>query len=145
VTGGTATRESIRLVKALLAGEPAAATRIVAAVRQGLSGAAIQPLAATGLSLEEIAAVTGMSVRTMHRRIGDHAALDLADGDRLLRLAQVFGEAVQLIGGQRRAIGWMRERSWDLGDLSPLELLAAEPGVAMVRQALGAIGYGGVA
>lgn len=76
--------QSIRLVKALLAGEPAVATHIAALVRQGVSGAAIQLLAATG-----------MNVRTTHRRIDDHAALDLADGDRLLRLAQVFGEAVQ--------------------------------------------------
>jgi putative toxin-antitoxin system antitoxin component (TIGR02293 family) len=99
----------------------------------------------TGLSEEEVAGIIGFSVRTLGRKRDRRVRLDVAEGDRAVRLARVLAEADLYIGARGRALHWLRSKNWALGGRTPLELLATEPGVEIVRQALATIAYGGVA
>lgn len=118
---------------------------IIASVNRGLPPSTLDELLQAGLSEEEIAGVIGFSVRTFHRKRHRRMPLDVAEGDRAVRLARTLSEADLYVGARDRALHWLRTKNWSLGDRTPLELLATEPGAEMVRQALTTIAYGGVA
>lgn len=136
-----------QLVSDILAGKPKSDTQIIDAVVGGLSAGVLDDLLRAGLELSEIARVVGVSERTLHRKRerGSAAFLDVAESDRTIRLARILGEADRFIGDHERALRWLRTRNWALGDRVPLDLLATEPGVEMVRQSLASIAFGGVA
>jgi putative toxin-antitoxin system antitoxin component (TIGR02293 family) len=118
---------------------------IIEAVGRGLPPSALEELLDAGLSEGEVAGVIGFSVRTLHRKRDRRVRLDVAEGDRAVRLARILAEADLYIGARGRALHWLRAKNWSLGGRTPLELLSTEPGVEMVRQALATIAYGGVA
>jgi putative toxin-antitoxin system antitoxin component (TIGR02293 family) len=118
---------------------------IIESVRRGLQPGSLDDLLGAGLSEVEVASVIGFSVRTLHRKRDRRVRLDVAEGDRAVRLARILAEADLSIGARSRALHWLRAKNWALGGRTPLELLATEPGVEMVRQALATIAYGGVA
>jgi putative toxin-antitoxin system antitoxin component (TIGR02293 family) len=118
---------------------------IIDAVGRGLPPSALDDLLDAGLSEDEVAGVIGFSVRTLHRKRDRGVRLDVAEGDRAVRLARILAEADLYIGARGRALHWLRAGNWSLGGRTPLELLATEPGVEMVRQVLATIAYGGVA
>jgi putative toxin-antitoxin system antitoxin component (TIGR02293 family) len=118
---------------------------IIGAVQHGLAPSVLDELLDAGLTEEEVAGVIGFSVRTLHRKRDRSARLDVAEGDRAIRLARTLAEADLYIGNRSRALHWLRAKNWALGDRTPLALLATEPGLEMVRQALATIAYGGVA
>lgn len=134
------------LIGSLLAGKDVTPDALIEAVRRGLAASpAVQCVLDAGLTIDEFANVTGMSVRTIHRRTKEGGVLDVAESDRVVRIAQILGEADTYIGDHDRALGWMREPNWSLGERRPLDVLCAEPGVALVRQSLVQIAFGGVA
>ena len=121
--------------------------QLIDAVSAGLTAVALEDLLAAGLDIGEIARVIGISERTLQRKRerGAAARLDVAAGDRAVRLARILSEADRYIGDHENALRWLRTKNWGLGDRVPLHLIATEPGVEMVRQSLLAIAYGGVA
>ena len=61
------------------------------------------------------------------------------------RLAQITLETAQAFGALDKAMRWLRKANRVLGGEKPLDLIATEPGAALVRRVLGTIEYGGVA
>jgi putative toxin-antitoxin system antitoxin component (TIGR02293 family) len=136
-----------RIVREILRGASKTDTQIIDAVRRGLPAAALDDLLRAGLELSEIARVVGVSERTLHRKRerGAAGSLDVAESDRTIRLARILAQADRYIGNHEKALRWLRTPNLALGDRVPLDLLATEPGVEMVRQSLVTIAYGGVA
>lgn len=134
-------------MREILSGTHKSDTQIIDAVSGGLPASTLDDLLRAGLDLSEIARVVGVSERTLQRKRerGAAGSLDVAESDRTVRLARIMAEAIQYIGDHEKALRWLRTRNWALGDRVPLDLLATEPGVEMVRQSLVTIAYGGVA
>ena len=138
-------RGSRSLIRDLLRQSNPGDDAIIGAVRRGLPSSALEELLGAGLTEGEIAGVIGFSVRTLHRKRDRAVRLDVAEGDRAVRLARTLADADRYIGDRGRALRWLRSKVWTLGDRTPLELLSTEAGTEMIRQALATIAYGGVA
>jgi putative toxin-antitoxin system antitoxin component (TIGR02293 family) len=121
------------------------ALRLSSSIRAGLAPNVWSELRRVGFSTPEIASVVGVSEKTISRKQRGHEPLDVAEGDRTMRLAQVTLETAQAFGALDKAMRWLRKPNRVLGGEKPIELIATEPGTAMVRRVLGTIEYGGVA
>src|SRR5579871_103786 len=78
------------------AGDPAEVTRVLEA---GLPGISLRALRNAGYTIDEVAAVTGTSPRTLVRYAAKpHGRLPLPLSDRLVRLGRVTVLATQLLG-----------------------------------------------
>lgn len=62
-----------------------------------------------------------------------------------MRLMRITTEAVEAFGDTSKAMTWLRRGNIALLGKTPLEMMATEAGTALVRRAIGVIGYGGVA
>lgn len=133
------------LLRLVLEGAAPPATEVLKAVQDGLAARELTEILAYGLSLAEIAAALGVSTRTLVRKRDEKRPFDTAASDRLVRLASVLRDADRYIGNHDKALAWLRNRNWGLGDRVPLEMLAADAGVDLVRRSLVAIAYGSVA
>jgi putative toxin-antitoxin system antitoxin component (TIGR02293 family) len=98
-----------------------------------------------GFTKLEIAQVVDTSEKTIRRKEKKAERLGVAEGDRTMRLLRIVAETVDAIGDREKALRWLRKPNRALGGKKPLEAIATERGVAMVRQSLAAIAYGGVA
>ncbi len=114
------------------------------AIREGLPPAVIERLmAASGLSLSELAAALDLSPRSLQRR---RSAGKLArfESDRLYRLARIVALANEFLGDHERAIRWLKRPNHALGGIAPVAALDTELGARQVENVLGRIAYGGV-
>ncbi len=137
---------SDRIIVQLLNGCDVSDSEVVDAVSRSFNVDAVRALFATGLSVEEVAKVLGLSDRTLRRYLKNgNAPLSLVESDRLVRIARILGFAFAAFGDHVKALGWLRTPVWAVGNRVPLDLIAIESGVQMVRQSLSAIAYGGVA
>jgi putative toxin-antitoxin system antitoxin component (TIGR02293 family) len=97
------------------------------------------------MTIPEVAALLGVSARTIVRKEQRHAKLSPTEADRAYRLARIADSATAAIGDQADAIAWLREPSAYLGGKTPLRMLETEIGTELVLESLQAIAYGGVA
>ncbi|MBV8369054.1 MAG: DUF2384 domain-containing protein [Candidatus Eremiobacteraeota bacterium] len=118
---------------------------LASSIRAGLTPASWSELRKTGYTAPELAAVIGVSEKTISRKQSSRELLGVAEGDRTMRLAQVTLEAARAFGALDKAMRWLRKANRVLGGERPLDLIATEPGTALVRRVLGTIEYGGVA
>jgi len=118
---------------------------ILEAVGRGLAANELNEILGYGLSLGEVALALGVSKRTLVRKRQDKRPFDTAASDRLVRLATLLRDADRYIGRRDKALAWLRDPNWALGNRVPLDMLAADVGVDMVRRSLVTIAYGGVA
>ena len=116
-----------------------------AAIERGLPAGTWRELQKIGFSRDEIALVIGNSTKTIRRKENRGEPLDIAEGDRTMRLLHVTTEAVEAFGETDKALTWMRRANVALLGKTPLAMIASEAGTALVRRALGVIAYGGVA
>lgn len=116
-----------------------------AAIARGLPASTWRGLQQIGFSRDEIASVLGNSAKTIRRKEDSDEPLDVAEGDRTMRLMRVTTEAVEAFGDTSKAMTWLRRGNIALLGKTPLEMIATEAGTALVRRAIGVIGYGGVA
>lgn len=124
--------------------DPAVVSERILGRRIG-SGALSKLQEALGLTREEVAAAIGVSPRTLARREAGQEPLDISEGDRLYRVAEVVDLATEMIGDRTRAFAWIRRRNAALGGEAPLELMRTSIGTAEVERVLYEIGYGGAA
>lgn len=118
---------------------------ITRALEVGLPGHSLRALRRVGFTIEELAAVTGTSPRTLVRYAGKPSGrLSMPLTDRLVRLARVTLLATQLLGPIEDILTWMRSKTRALGDVPPLVLLKTDDGTQAVVQSLYSIAYGGV-
>jgi len=112
-------------------------------IRDGISYKVWLELRRIGFSVAELAAVVGISEKTISRKQQAHERLDIVEGDRTMRLAQVTLDAAQAFGDLGKAMRWLRKPNRVLAGEKPIDLVITEPGAALVNQALGTIEYGG--
>lgn len=124
--------------RAVMASEPATATEWVARIESGLPSAAAFALKdALGLTNHELAAVLGVSPRTLARLDSSRSRLDAVAGDRLVRTARIFAIAVDVIEDAQAAARWMKTPHRALGRSIPLHLAETDVGARAVETLLG--------
>jgi len=112
-------------------------------VREGLPVEALFLLAdRMNLRQAEISEKIGIPLRTLTRRLAQHARLTAAESDRTVRLAQVFATAAETLGSEEKAAQWLKTPNRALRGGRPLDQLDTDPGVREVEDVLGRISYG---
>jgi putative toxin-antitoxin system antitoxin component (TIGR02293 family) len=95
-----------------------------------------------GLPAEQVADVMGIPRRTLARRKVE-GRLKADESDKLLRLARVFGSALDLFSGNREAaVLWLTDINLALGKVTPLEIARTHLGAEEVENLVGQIQYG---
>ena len=119
------------------------ALRIYASVRKGLSYSAFEHLQRnTSIPAPAFAELTGIPKRTLTRR-KEQGKLEPEESDRLLRVARVFGRALELFEGNVDAARvWLTTRQPALGRMSPLELAKTNVGANEVESLIGRLEFG---
>lgn len=84
----------------------------------------------------------GIPQRTLTRRLSQASLLTPAESDRTVRMARVYANAVEMIGDEEKAVGWLSTPNRALGGEKPLDLLDTDMGARMVEDILGRIAYG---
>jgi putative toxin-antitoxin system antitoxin component (TIGR02293 family) len=84
----------------------------------------------------------GIRPRTLTRRLSRHSRLTAAESDRTVRLARVYGIAVEMIGNADKAAEWLRTPNRALGGAVPIDQLDTDLGSREVENILGRIAYG---
>ena len=117
--------------------------RIYQNVRRGLSYSAFEHLQRnTGLAARAIGELAQIPARTLARRRGE-GRFDPEESDRLVRLARIFGRALELFEGDPDAARhWLSSRQPLLGDLVPLEMAATDVGALEVEHLIGRLEHG---
>jgi putative toxin-antitoxin system antitoxin component (TIGR02293 family) len=94
------------------------------------------------LPAEQIADIIGIPRRTLARRKVE-GRLKPDESDRLLRLARVFGSALDLFNGNRdAAVLFLTDVNMALGGVAPIDLARTQIGAEEVEQLVGRIQYG---
>lgn len=95
-----------------------------------------------GLPAEQVADVIGIPRRTLARRKVE-GRLKADESDRLLRLARVFGSALDLFHGNREAaVLFLTDVNIALGGVAPIELARTQIGADEVENLVGRIQHG---
>ena len=117
--------------------------RIVASVRKGLPYSALARLQRnTGMPAAVLAELAQIPARTLARR-KQHGKLDADESDRLVRVARVFGRALELFEGDVRiARDWLSTAQIALGGRIPLELAKTDVGSREVENLVGRLEHG---
>jgi putative toxin-antitoxin system antitoxin component (TIGR02293 family) len=116
---------------------------LIRAVKQGFPFRAIIDLAhASGVSLPDLASLSGISARTLARRQSSKR-LSAEESERVLRFAMIFEKAATLFEGDfAEAREWLRQPKKALAGQSPLEYATTELGAREVENLIGRIEHG---
>jgi putative toxin-antitoxin system antitoxin component (TIGR02293 family) len=129
--------------KAVIASEPGSAGEWVARIRAGLPAAsALAFKKALGLTNDELAAVLGVSLRTVARLDPAKSRLDAVSGDRLVRAARLYAIAAEVLEDAPAAAQWLKSPQRPLGGAVPLELAETDVGSRSVEALLGRMEHG---
>ena len=94
------------------------------------------------LPAERIADIIGIPRRTLARRKVE-GRLKADESDRLLRLARVFGSALDLFHGNRNsAVLFLTDVNIALGGVAPIDFARTQLGAEEVENLVGRIQYG---
>lgn len=128
--------------KAALGKTPRSDADLREAIRAGFPYRAVEEVMhSTGLTLSELAAVLGVSVRSLQRRRGGRLAF--AESDRLYRLARIIALARHYLGNSDLATRWLKRPNRALSAI-PLDLVDTDVGSRNVESVLGRIAFGGI-
>lgn len=116
---------------------------ILKAVEKGFSWKTFERfLKNIDLPAEQIADILGIPRRTLARRKVE-GRLKADESDRLLRLARVFGSALDLFNGNRdAAVLFLTDVNIALGGVAPIELARTHLGAEEVENLVGRIQHG---
>ena len=129
--------------KAVIVSEPATAGEWVARIRAGLPAAsALAFKKALGLTNDELAAVLGVSLRTVARLDPAKSHLDAVSGDRLVRAARLYAISAEVLEDASAAAQWLKSPQRALGGAVPLELAETDVGSRAVEALLGRMEHG---
>ena len=112
-------------------------------IAQGFSfGALLKILRLMGLPMQVLADLLLIPPRTLQRRKVS-GRLEPDESDRLLRLARVYGKAIELFEGDNRAaLEWLKAPLAALAGASPLSLTKTEPGAHEVERLINRLEHG---
>jgi putative toxin-antitoxin system antitoxin component (TIGR02293 family) len=112
-------------------------------IRIGLPSGSLLALGAKlDLKSAALSKKLGIPQRTLTRRLSRHSRLTAAESDRTVRLARVYGTAVEMIGNAAKATEWLRTPNRALGGRVPIDELDTDLGAREVENILGRIAYG---
>jgi len=112
-------------------------------VRKGLPAGSVSALAERlHVSNRTLSRTLGIPQRTLTRRLGKALLLTPAESDRMVRLARVYANAVEMIGDEEKAIEWLNTPNRALGGEKPLDQLDTDVGARVVEDILGRVAYG---
>jgi putative toxin-antitoxin system antitoxin component (TIGR02293 family) len=112
-------------------------------VQDGLPVTAFHRFADTsGVSREELASAIHVSLRTVQRRSETGGRLDAGPSERLVRLADLYSSAAEIIGDDTLARQWMRTPRDVFGGRTPFELAGSELGAREVEDLLLRVEHG---
>lgn len=116
---------------------------LLARLERGIEVGALERLReALGVSSAELLETLGIPERTWARRRRE-GRLDRDESDRLLRVARIYGRALELLDFDAVVTrAWLGEPRRALGGKVPRELLATELGAREVEALLGRIEHG---
>lgn len=121
-------------------------TDVFAVIRQARAGVSRAELRLIGETLaltgRELAALLGMTERTLARRFSGTEPLDKAESERLLLLRNLNAHGVAVFESQPNFNEWLRRPLRLLEGQSPLEMLDTATGFQVVDQVLGRLEYG---
>jgi putative toxin-antitoxin system antitoxin component (TIGR02293 family) len=96
----------------------------------------------SGLALSRLASIIGIPERTLARRKASGKLMP-EESERLLRIAAVFEDAVELFEGDvPAAVNWLNVPRKALGDRPPLSYARTEPGAREVENLIGRLEHG---
>lgn len=96
----------------------------------------------SGLTLPRLATLIGIPERTLARRKAS-GKLTTEESERLLRIAGIFEDAVDLFEGDvPAAVNWLTTLRKALGDRPPLSYARTEPGAREVENLIGRLEHG---
>ncbi|MDA8115677.1 type II RES/Xre toxin-antitoxin system antitoxin [Acidithiobacillus sp.] len=114
----------------------------VEVIRHGISSASLVSLSsALHLSQAELAAVLGISYRTLVRRKREEM-LNSEESAKVIRLARIIERAEDVFDSLDKAIDWLKTRNASLSGLTPLSLVDTDVGAESVLDTLGRIEHG---
>ncbi|MDD5374355.1 antitoxin Xre/MbcA/ParS toxin-binding domain-containing protein [Acidithiobacillus sp.] len=114
----------------------------VEVIRHGISSASLVSLSSTlHLSQAELAAVLGISYRTLVRRKREEM-LNSEESAKVIRLARIIERAEDVFDSRDKAIDWLKTRNASLSGLTPLSLVDTDVGAETVLDTLGRIEHG---
>ncbi len=114
---------------------------IVKRLREGLSLKEFRTLQKLLLVTEvELGGYIGVSPATLHRR-KKSKQFNTPESERILRLARLFGRAMEVFGSEEAAREWLKATDLGLGE-SPLSYADTEFGAREVEKLLGRIDHG---
>ena len=112
-------------------------------VREGLPAGSVKLLAERlDMGSTALSRKLGIPQRTLTRRMSHRSRLTAAESDRTVRLARVYASAVEMIGDEERAVGWLQTPNRALWGERPLDQLDTDVGAREVEDLLGRIAYG---
>ena len=117
--------------------------KIYAQLQRGLAYTAFERFQRnTGLSATAVGELIQLPARTLARR-KEAGRLQPDESDRLMRVARVFGRALELFEGEPEpARHWLGSRQPLLGNLVPLELAGTDLGALEVEHLIGRLAHG---
>jgi putative toxin-antitoxin system antitoxin component (TIGR02293 family) len=129
--------------KAGIAREPSTAAEWAQRIQSGLpAAAALAFKEALKLTYDELAALLGLSARTLARWDPAKSRLDLVSGDRLVRSARLFAIAEEVLEDREAAARWLKSPQRALGGHVPLQLAETDVGSRAVEALLGRMEHG---
>lgn len=127
-TLGIQTADPLKVIKELQAGLPYRAYR--------------QFLDNSGLDTEAVVRVVGIAVRTLARR-RDQGRLNGSESERLLRLAIIYEDALELFEGDTVATRkWLQAPQKALSGFTPMTMAESELGAREVEDLIGRLEHG---
>ena len=110
--------------------------KAVSAVKSGLPAGLLRPLAVQlGLSLEELGEPLHLTGRTLHRRL-EEGRLALDESERLFALIRIFALAKETLGGEAKAVHWLKSPLPVLNGQTPLECAENQIGLREIEDVL---------
>ena len=110
-------------------------------IRKGIAAQVFDQLAtALGLGKEALARKLNINAQTLRKR--KSRVLSADEAEKSLRVARVFGFAIEVLGGEDDARYWLNQQIPALGGKRPLDLLDTDVGAHEVTNLLGGIKWG---
>lgn len=111
-------------------------------VRKGLPYATLEAvLEGFNLSRDAFSTILHLPLRTLARRRNERR-LHPDESDRLVRLARVLAQGVEVLGSKEKVSQWLQRPNRALGGETPLALLDTDLGTRQVEEVLGRLAFG---
>ncbi len=116
---------------------------LIEQVKRGLPPSVFDQLRTElGLAAETLAALAGVSTRTLARRKKKDQLLAPDTSERLVRFARLYEIAADALGGEDEARRWLKTPKVALAGHTPLDYADTELGAREVENLLGRLAYG---